>query len=180
MSLFNRFNLLSKDNYEVSSLIDSCNFLSLLARSSKQFYEHIDSICPFDDIIILLNHSDSQLKAKVLNLIGNICRHSAFFYQKLASTGILNQCIKLCQDPDKTIKKFACVVLGNASFHDASLYQLLRPTIPILINLIKDSEQKTRSNAAAALGNLARNSDLLDKQFVKNGVNYQLINLVVN
>jgi hypothetical protein len=35
MALFNRFNLLSKENYEASSLIDSCNFLSLLARASK-------------------------------------------------------------------------------------------------------------------------------------------------
>lgn len=32
MSLFNRFNLLDKDKHEVSALIDSCNFLSLLAR----------------------------------------------------------------------------------------------------------------------------------------------------
>jgi len=37
------------------------------------------------------------------------------------------------------VKKFACVVLGNASFHDDSLYETLRSTIPILINLIKDS-----------------------------------------
>lgn len=111
----------------------------------------------------LLNHSDPQLRAKVLNLIGNLCRHSSYFYKKLSESGTLTQCIKLCEDQDKTVKKFACVVLGNASFHDDSLYESLRPTIPILINLIKDSEEKTRSNAAAALGNLARNSQLLDK-----------------
>jgi len=98
----------------------------------------------------------------------------------LKDSGILNQCIQLCEDQDKTVKKFACVVLGNASFHDDSLYEALRPTIPILINLIKDSEEKTRSNAAAALGNLARNSQTLDIDFIKHGVNFQLINLVLN
>lgn len=35
MGLFNRFSLLNKDIYEASALIDSCNFLSLLARASK-------------------------------------------------------------------------------------------------------------------------------------------------
>ena len=98
----------------------------------------------------------------------------------MQDSGILNKCIQLCEDQDKTVKKFACVVLGNSSFHDDSLYEALRPTIPILINLIKDSEEKTRSNAAAALGNLARNSQILDIDFIKNGVNFQLINLVLN
>jgi fused-like protein len=92
-----------------------------------------------------------------------MCRHSGFFYKKLNTSGILKSCISLCDDEDKTIKKFACVAIGNASFHDDSLYEALKPAIPILVNLLKDSEEKTRSNAAAALGNLARNSAILDK-----------------
>jgi fused-like protein len=87
-----------------------------------------------------MSQPDSQLKGKVLNLIGNLCRHSSYFYKKLEEFGILAYSIKLCEDQDKTVKKFACVVLGNASFHDDSLYETLRSTIPILINLIKDSE----------------------------------------
>lgn len=35
ITLFNRFNLLNKDIYEASALIDSCNLLSLLAKASK-------------------------------------------------------------------------------------------------------------------------------------------------
>jgi len=35
IAIFNRFKLLNKDIYEPSALIDSCNFLSLLARASK-------------------------------------------------------------------------------------------------------------------------------------------------
>jgi fused-like protein len=70
------------------------------------------------------------------------------------------------------------VAIGNASFHDDSLYEHLKPAIPILVTLLKDSEEKTRSNAAAALGNLARNSAILDKDFINTGANYQLVNML--
>lgn len=48
------------------------------------------------------------------------------------------------------------------------------------MNLLKDSEEKTRSNAAAALGNLARNSDVLDYEFIRTGAIQQLVSLLVN
>lgn len=86
----------------------------------------------------------------------------------------------MCEDEDKTIKKFACVVIGNASFHDDTLYEALKPAIPVLVSLLRDSEEKTRSNAAAALGNLARNSSILDKSFIDTGANYQLIYMLSN
>lgn len=107
-----------------------------------------------------------------------MCRHSGYFYKKLNSYGILKSCIALCEDDDKTIKKFACVAIGNASFHDDTLYEALRPAIPVLVSLLKDNEEKTRSNAAAALGNLARNSSMLDKDFINTGANYQLVNML--
>ncbi len=46
--------------------------------------------------------------------------------------------------------------------------------------MLKDNDEKIRSNAAAALGNLARNSDVLDGEFVSSGANYQLVNMVIN
>lgn len=46
------------------------------------------------------------------------------------------------------------------------------------MSILKDSEERIRSNAAAALGNLARNSDLLDKDFVNTGANNQLVNMM--
>lgn len=49
-----------------------------------------------------------------------------------------------------------------------------------MVSLLKDSEEKTRSNAAAALGNLARNSQLLDKEFINTGANYQLVNMLAH
>lgn len=93
---------------------------------------------------------------------------------------LIKECIKLCEDSDRSSRKFACVAVGNAGFHDDSLYEELKMAIPVLVELLKDPEEKTRSNAAAALGNFVRNSALLDYEFVKTGAIYQLMNVVIN
>ena len=49
-----------------------------------------------------------------------------------------------------------------------------------LVLLLKDLDEKTRSNAAAALGNLARNSEELDLEFVRTGAVLQLVNMITN
>jgi fused-like protein len=51
--------------------------------------------------------------------------------------------------------------VGNAGFHNDKLYADLRSAVPALVALLNDPEDKTRSNAAGALGNLARNSAAL-------------------
>lgn len=102
-------------------------------------YEFVDAIEPYEDLKRLVGHPDPQVRSRILNLIGNMCRHSGYFYKKLSSHGILKQCIALCEDEDKTIKKFACVAIGNASFHDDSLYETLKPAIPVLVSLLKDT-----------------------------------------
>lgn len=55
-------------------------------------------------------------------------------------------------------RKFACFAIGNAAFHNASLYEALAPAVGPLVALLRDDEEKTRANAAGALGNLVRNS----------------------
>ena len=89
MALFVRFNLLKLEQYEPSSVLEACNLLSLIARSSKETYEAIDGIDPYSDIKILLNCSDIEIKSRVLNLIGNMCRYSSFFYEKLVEYNLL-------------------------------------------------------------------------------------------
>lgn len=85
----------------------------------------------------------------------------------------------MCDDPDKNISKFACVVVGNSSFYDDTLYGSLRPAVPILVSLLmKETEEKARSNAIAALGNLARNSATLDREFVVLSAPVHLLNLL--
>lgn len=56
--------------------------------------------------------------------------------------------------------------LGAAGFHNAMLYEALRASIAPLVALLQDEEDKTRANAAGALGNLVRNSPLLTRQLL--------------
>ena len=96
MSLFVRFQLLKGQQDVTTSLIEACNLLSQIARHSKEVYEFIDSVDPYDDLKRLIGHPDPQVRSRILNLIGNMCRHSGFFYRKLQSYGILKNCISLC------------------------------------------------------------------------------------
>lgn len=54
-----------------------------------------------------------------------------------------------------------------AGFHNSSLYEALRASIGPLVSLLHDGEDKTRANAAGALGNLVRNSGLLCCPLIK-------------
>ena len=66
-------------------------------------------------------------------------------------------------------RKFACFAIGNAGFHSDALYPELRVAVPPLVRLLGDEEDKTRANAAAALGNLVRNSAALCGDLVRAG-----------
>lgn len=57
-----------------------------------------------------------------------------------------------------------CHVVG---FHNSSLYEALRASIGPLVSLLHDREDKTRANAAGALGNLVRNSGLLCRPLIE-------------
>ena len=116
----------------------------------------------------------------MLNLLGNMCRHTKYFYLILEKEGLIDQCTARCEDPDKLVRKFACVVIGNAGFYDDSLYHTLKPSVGLLVALLRDTEEKTKSNAAAALGNLARNSTSLDQEFIRTRAIYELLNLLNN
>lgn len=69
--------------------------------------------------------------------------------------------MECCKDKDTNTRKFACFALGNAGFHNDKLYDYLRPAVATLVVLLADKEEKTRANAAGALGNFGRNSNLL-------------------
>ena len=55
----------------------------------------------------------------------------------------------------------------GAGFHNSSLYEALRASIGPLVALLGDEEDKTRANAAGALGNLVRNSGLLCRPLIE-------------
>ena len=60
--------------------------------------------------------------------------------------------------------------VGNAAYHNDKLYEELRRSIPQLTKLLlAPEEDKTKGNAAGALSNLVRNSDLLCQDIVSQG-----------
>lgn len=61
--------------------------------------------------------------------------------------------------------------VGNAAYHNSDLYEHLRKAIPYLTALLDGdpSEDKIKSNASGALGNLVRNSSLLSQTFIELG-----------
>uniref|UniRef100_A0A383VWV5 non-specific serine/threonine protein kinase n=1 Tax=Tetradesmus obliquus TaxID=3088 RepID=A0A383VWV5_TETOB len=127
----------------------------------------------------LLSHHDSGVRARVANLLGNMCRHSGYFYPALDRHGILPPLIELCSDSDKGARKFACFAIGNAAFHNASLYEALAPAVGPLVALLRDDEEKTRANAAGALGNLVRNSGHLCGEIIATGALQALLETVL-
>lgn len=52
--------------------------------------------------------------------------------------------------------------------------------LPQLIELLKDEEEKIRANAAGALGNFVRNSNVLARDLIRHGALLQLLDLVLN
>ena len=104
-----------------------------------------------------------------------MCRHSDYFYKMLIEYEIIAECIKCCQDKDSSTRKFACFALGNAAFHNDKLYVVLRPSIPYVIKLLRDNEERTRANASGALGNFARNSPYLIHDLISAGALQKLL-----
>lgn len=113
-------------------------------------------------------------------MLGNLCRHTGYFYDKLLRHGLIDAAIDRCTDPDPNTRKFACFAVGNAGFHNDLIYENLRPCVPLLVDLLKDNEEKTRANAAGALGNFVRNSNTLCQDLIKHGALTQLLEVVQN
>jgi len=172
-------NLMSIENSS-GVIADALNILSQLARLSKEYYEPIHQLNIYSDIKTLMHHNDANIRAKICNFIGNICRYSHYFYEVLLRNDLISDAIQCCKDVDKNVRKFACFAVGNAGFHNDRLYEHLRPCVPLLVDLLRDSEEKTRANAAGALGNFVRNSSALTKDLIRHGALQELLNVVEN
>eukprot|EP00873_Tetraselmis_striata_P020056 jgi/Tetstr1/440320/TSEL_028657.t1 len=171
---------LMKDSNPPSVLVDALLTVSQLARISRDNYDPIARAGLYPPIRRLLVHPDAGVRARVCNLVGNMCRHSGFFYSALERHGLLVPLIDRCRDSDRSTRKFACFAIGNAGFHNAGLYEPLRASIPPLVALLKDEEDKTRANAAGALGNLVRNSGLLCRELIQADALQALLDTVLH
>ncbi|XP_040385273.1 serine/threonine-protein kinase TIO [Oryza brachyantha] len=163
------------------TLLDFLMIVSDLARMSKDFYEPIDKAGMIGYLKNFLSNEDPDLRAKACSAIGNMCRHSAYFYSSLASSKVIELVVDRCSDPDKRTRKFACFAVGNAAYHNDKLYEELRRSIPQLTNLLlAPEEDKTKGNAAGALSNLVRNSNVLCEDIVSQGAIQALLKMVSN
>jgi fused-like protein len=86
-------------------------------------------------------------------------------------------CVIACaSDDDGAARKFACFALGNAAFHSSDMYAALESGArPLCACLAGDADEKTRANAAGALGNLARNGGALAASLVAAGAPQTLV-----
>ncbi|CAN0341907.1 unnamed protein product, partial [Ectocarpus sp. 8 AP-2014] len=90
---------------------------------------------------------------------------------------IVDHLVGLCADRDPSARKFACFAVGNAAFHSDALYARLAPAVAPLVAALDDPEEKTRANAAGALGNLVRNGGALGGDLARRGGVGALLNL---
>ncbi|KAF1331747.1 Ulk/fused protein kinase, partial [Globisporangium splendens] len=167
-----------------SLIIDTILIVSQLARSSQEHYDCILRANLVPDFRNLVQHPEPMVRAKSLNCIGNLCRHSTLFYEQFVapipgSTSLLDGVIRRLADSDSYVRRLACFAIGNAAFHNDSLYSALQPAIPLLIQNLRDSEEKTRSNAGGALGNLVRNSDELCAELCNHQAPLELFELAM-
>ena len=172
---------LLREGSTASAVVDVLLLASQLARLSVAHYGALGRSGVVAALPRLLRHADAGVRARACNLAGNLCRHSAAFYAPLARSGAIEALVACCADEDAAARKFACFALGNAAFHSDALYAALRPAVPLLAGLLSRAEEdKTRSNAAGALGNLVRNSASLAAELVDKGAAEALVAVVVD
>ncbi|RMZ55181.1 hypothetical protein APUTEX25_005459 [Auxenochlorella protothecoides] len=159
-------------------LVSGLLVTSQLARASARHFQALAAARVVRRAAPLLASAEAPVRARACNLLGNLCRHSSLFYPDLREAGVVPGLIALCSDRDRAVRKFACFAVGNAGFHDASLYPLLRPALDPLVQLLRDPEDRTRANAAGALGNLVRNSPELCGGLVAAGALEGLLSIV--
>lgn len=159
-------------------VMDALLVVSQLARLSKEYYPTLLRMNLGEELRNLLTCASTGVRAKTCNAIGNMARHSSAFYGVLRDAGALSCLTLLCADSDSTCRKFASFAVGNCAFHSDVLYRDLSPSIPQLLRLLEDADEKTRANAAGAIGNLVRNSADLCGVMVREGALRALHHLV--
>lgn len=159
--------LLSRPDASPGLLLDAILIISQVARQSQEHYPALHA-AGLSALPGLLSHPDSAVRAKACNLLGNLFKHSTYFFSALAPD--VPHLIRCLTDHDPLVRKFAAFAVGNAAFHSDSLYPALRPAVRLLVDMIRrEGDDKTRANAAGALGNLVRNSPSLCPDMASTG-----------
>lgn len=143
----------------------ACNVIGNLCRYNTAFYEAISQAGLIELLIDRCRDFDRSTRKFACFAIGNAGENAYRSLQHHLSY------------PPAYVSWFSCLLwpgwqsllppfltcfsLHNAGFHSAALYHALRAAVKPLVELLSDDEDKTRANAAGALGNLVRNSPML-------------------
>lgn len=159
-------------------VVDALLVISQLSRLSKEYYPALVRMDLAPDLRALLSCEHAGVRAKACNAVGNLARHSNAFYEAIRQSSLLSALVPLCSDADSACRKFASFAVGNCAFHSDLLYPGLAPAVPRLLRLLDDDDEKTRANAAGAIGNLVRNSGELCAAMLEHGTLQALHRLV--
>lgn len=159
-------------------VVDALLVISQLSRISKDYYPTLIRLNLCSNLQELLCCSSANIRAKACNALGNMARHSDAFYEEIKRANLVLLLVPLCADGDSACRKFASFALGNLAFHSDLLYRDLAAALPQLLRLLRDEDEKTRANAAGAIGNLVRNSGELCSAMIREGMLQGLFDLV--
>lgn len=162
-----------------SILADNLLVLTQICKQSKEYYPGVQMACLGPDMLTLLKGPSKFLKVKVCNLIGQMCKHSDFFYLELKDAGIFPEMIRLCADSDKVVKKASSFAIGNAAYYSSCLYNTLAPAIQHIVLLLKDKDERIKTNSIGTISNLTRNSDCLVPEILENRIPEIFVDLLL-
>ena len=157
-------------------LADNLLVLTQICKQSKEYYPGVKNLDICNDLVIFLKGDNRFLKVKVCNLVGQMCKHSDFFYEDLDQAGVFPEMIKLCGDDDKVVKKASSFAIGNAAYYSDTLYETLSPAILYIVALLKDNDERIKTNSIGTISNLTRNSDHLVPEIL----NYEIPSIFVD
>lgn len=151
-------------------LSDHLSILTQICLSSKEHYESVHKMQLYKDIRILMRSQSEVLREKSARLIGQMCKNSDYFYNHIKDAGLIKNLIEACSDKVSMVRRSACLALGNAAFHNAKLYKQLELSVPAVINLLHDQDERTKTNAIGTINNLIRNSNELYPKLLQHNV----------
>jgi len=157
-----------------------CNLIGNLCRHSGNFYPVLAS--PVEIIHLPRSTGNSAIARTAASAAAKGISQSHRIRRGDEPTMITVLAIlaSYCADEDSATRKFASFAVGNAAFHSKELYDYLAASIRPLSVALKDSDEKTRANAAGAIGNLIRNGGGLSGLMAEQGIVAMLVEIVLN
>lgn len=160
-------------------LADNLLILTQICKQSKDYYAGVQTLNLGPDLLRLLKSPNKFIKVKVCNLIGQMCKHSSFFYKELKEARVFPQMTRLCADEDKVVKKASSFAIGNAAYYSDTLYDTLAPAVEKIVMLLKDPDERIKTNSIGTISNLTRNSKRLVGEILEYDVPEIFINLLL-